>query len=63
MCVAYSHCLNTNGSYLCNCNSGFSGDGFVDCYSKDIMQLLCVYLLVDVFLCCCLFVFSSHRCE
>ena len=30
-CVNNASCSNTNGSYHCNCDSGFSGDGFVQC--------------------------------
>ena len=27
-CPANSDCINTNGSYYCNCSKGYSGDGY-----------------------------------
>ena len=35
MCQPDSHCNNTIGSYLCICNVGYSGDGFINCTSKS----------------------------
>ena len=29
----YATCFNTDGSFTCSCNSGYSGDG-VSCQSK-----------------------------
>ena len=34
MCQPDSYCNNTIGSYLCICNVGYSGDGFINCTSK-----------------------------
>ena len=34
MCVNRTQCSNTNGSHLCDCLPGFSGDGFMECSSK-----------------------------
>ena len=34
MCQPDSYCDNTIGSYLCICNVGYSGDGFINCTSK-----------------------------
>ena len=39
MCLANSTCSNTIGSYECNCDSGFIGDGFIDCSSNVICSL------------------------
>ena len=35
MCQPDSYCDNTIGSYLCICNVGYSGDGFINCTSKS----------------------------
>ena len=35
MCQPDSYCNNTIGSYLCICNVGYSGDGFINCSSKS----------------------------
>ena len=35
MCQPDSFCNNTIGSYLCICNVGYSGDGFINCTSKS----------------------------
>ena len=43
-CLPDSHCENTIGSYLCICNVGYSGDGFVNCTSKFIMYYYIVGL-------------------
>lgn len=33
-CPAYAGCVNNDGSYDCQCNEGFSGDGSTDCVGK-----------------------------
>jgi len=33
-CVDDAGCLNGNGSYNCTCNSGFYGNGFINCLSN-----------------------------
>jgi hypothetical protein len=35
-CHANATCNNTEGSYLCTCDSGYSGDGFT-CNGKTLM--------------------------
>ena len=35
MCQPDSYCINAIGSYLCICNVGYSGDGFINCTSKS----------------------------
>ena len=35
MCQPDSYCNNTIGSYLCICNVGYSGDGFINCTSRS----------------------------
>ena len=32
-CDSNAECINTNGSFYCNCNPGFEGDGY-NCLSK-----------------------------
>ena len=36
-CHENAQCTNTEGSYTCSCNPGYSGDG-VNCTSKLIME-------------------------
>ena len=41
-CDMKANCMNTNGSFVCVCNSGWSGDGVV---CKGEYFILCVNLL------------------
>lgn len=35
-------CINTEGSYSCNCNVGYTGDGKISCQQlKDTVQIKC----------------------
>ena len=34
-CLAQASCLNTLGSYVCECPTGYSGDGINDCSNVD----------------------------
>ena len=50
-CPAYAGCVNSHGSYNCQCDNGFSGDGSTNCtgeykYSYNIMHS---YLTKDFF--------------
>ena len=36
-CHANASCNNTEGSYICTCDSGYSGDGYT-CYGKTFMH-------------------------
>ena len=40
MCVAHSTCANALGSYMCVCNTGFTGDGFVACSGMKLFHML-----------------------
>ena len=42
-CHANAMCLNTNGSFNCNCSRGFQGDGVLDC--SDGRQRSCTTVL------------------
>ena len=44
-CHPDSYCNNTIGSYLCFCNIGYFGDGFINCTSKvnSLMFVLVAY--------------------
>ena len=42
-CSSNSTCVNTNGSFFCGCNSGFSGDGFI-CEGKYCLP---IYLVIN----------------
>ena len=46
MCQPDSYCNNTIGSYLCICNVGYSGDGFINCISKST-EYVSLYLSVS----------------
>ena len=37
-CANDAACTDTDGSYECTCNSGFTGDGFT-CTSKSIISI------------------------
>ena len=37
ICHPHAECINTNGSFYCNCNPGFEGDGY-HCSSKSTDQ-------------------------
>ena len=39
MCQPDSYCNNTIGSYLCICNVGYSGDGFINCTSRSTVDV------------------------
>ena len=43
LCHKNATCFNTIGSYLCECNDGFSGNGFNDCQGNSFFLIL--YLL------------------
>ncbi len=43
-CASNTLCSNTQGSYNCTCNSGFSGDGFTSCVGTFLHQLVYCYL-------------------
>ena len=34
-CSQYADCINTEGSYTCQCVDGYAGDGYV-CYPTEI---------------------------
>ena len=39
-CVDNATCTDTDGSYTCPCNAGFTGDGFVNCTGMIIQYVL-----------------------
>lgn len=40
-CHENADCINTEGSYTCQCHNSFNGNG-VTCFSRSIMLLECV---------------------
>ena len=56
MCHPDSYCNNTIGSYLCICNIGYSGDGFINCTSESTENIsitasivhFCLQILMNV---------------
>ena len=43
-CHDNASCTNTDGSYECTCDTGFTGDGF-NCTSEIAIIIKCIYLL------------------
>ena len=46
-CDENAQCTNTEGSYTCSCNTGYTGDGVI-CTSKlatTLLTILCMYLI------------------
>ena len=46
-CDENAQCTNTDGSYTCSCNPGYSGDG-VSCTSKlatTVLAISCTYII------------------
>ena len=45
-CTQLTSCVNTNGSFSCVCNTGYTGDGDT-CYSefKDYVYIKCILFL------------------
>ena len=43
LCHQNANCINANGSYSCQCLTGYSGDGKVDCTG---IVLLCNYFII-----------------
>ena len=39
-CDENGHCTNTDGSFTCECNTGYSGDGFL-CIGKNCFLFVC----------------------
>jgi hypothetical protein len=50
-CYVNASCTDTESSFVCQCNSGFSGNGF-NCSSKSFIRVskLCTFLLIVYFL-------------
>ena len=45
--VDHSQCINTEGSYICGCEMGYTGNGSINCTS--IIILCCFYILFVLF--------------
>ena len=46
-CAINATCSNTEGSYECSCNTGFTGDGTTCCmWLTNIERLLCTSLIM-----------------
>ena len=45
LCHENANCTNANGSYSCQCLTGYSGDGKVDCTG---IVLLCNYFIIVI---------------
>ena len=50
-CDENAQCTNTEGSYTCSCNPGYTGDGII-CASKlptPLLAILCTHLIHQLF--------------
>ena len=47
LCHINATCINTVGSYDCECLSGFMGDGY-DCLSKSFINAACLSATLTV---------------
>ena len=43
-CAKNADCLDTEGSYMCTCSIGFTGDGLSNCDS-ELLITICTYLV------------------
>ena len=46
-CSAVATCMDTDGSYICTCITGYSGDG-VTCEGKIFLELAKIALMVSL---------------
>ena len=61
LCHVNANCTNTPGSYRCDCNTGYSGDGVANCTSTLVAHTHTFMCLIGVALggqgamiqCCC----------
>ena len=58
-CHEHANCTDTEGSYECTCNTGFSGDGF-NCSGLNSIHVE-IMLLVSLII--CLFTSDVNECE
>ena len=49
-CSSTATCENTNGSYVCTCNTGYTGNGF-NCTSMQTLHTYTHNILVCTFVC------------
>ena len=51
LCHELAVCVNTNGSYTCNCIEGYEGDGFANCtgrcmhYAAEVLTSVIVQVI------------------
>ena len=51
-CHVNASCIDDEGSFHCQCNDGFSGDGISSCASRTLINLMCIpnslYFFIDL---------------
>lgn len=54
LCDDNAMCIDTEGSYNCSCNSGYTGDGFMcsGLCTKDLLSLCLTYICMYVHTVC-----------
>ena len=43
-CVENSTCVDTDGSFVCNCDDDFEGDGRIECRSEYLSTCTCIIM-------------------
>ena len=63
-CSENANCTNTEGTFTCSCNPGYTGDG-VNCTGKilpiKIFEVFIMHTLID--LCLCILLADINECE
>ena len=42
VCAENADCMNTDGSFQCFCQNGYTGDGITNCSGKTLVMMLLI---------------------